>query len=195
MRLASAVLTWFMQMPSVSCLLFEKAEQQRKHSGRKNVHFCRFREERNKYNGAYYVILYEMKCLAVSYLHRFTISVIGAEWSELCCVPSCVCVPIPLLTPDKISDVFACGGITPACPQSAAGWQIRCVARTRFQMGSHLLGARCCAAAVETSEQSPCSYLQASASCHQQFWPDSQPDCSHSDRITTPDWTILLEAT
>ena len=56
-----------------------EAEQQRKHSGRKNVHFCRFREERNKYNGAYYVILYEMKCLAVSYLHRFTISVIGAE--------------------------------------------------------------------------------------------------------------------
>ena len=78
MRLASE-LTWFMQMPSVSCLLFEKVEQQRKHSGRKNVHFCRFREERNKYNGAYYVILYEMKCLAVSYLHRFTIRVIGAE--------------------------------------------------------------------------------------------------------------------
>ena len=97
MRLASE-LTWFMQMPSVSCLLFGKAEQQRKHSGRKNVHFCRFREERNKYNGAYYVILYEMKCLAVSYLHRFTIRVIGAEWSELCCVPSCVCVTIPLLT-------------------------------------------------------------------------------------------------
>ena len=44
-----------------------------------NVHFCRSREERNKYNGAYYVILYEMKCLAVSYLHRFTIRLIGAE--------------------------------------------------------------------------------------------------------------------